>query len=86
MTIQRTAAVVVTTVDTRTVATDKGIATVPVDIRLIDIAGILLIQTVGTTEDSLSAEGRAHRNVDDRTTGDTLLIATAIDRLEVSAQ
>ena len=84
--IQGATAVVVTAIDSCAVSSDEGVATVPVDVRLIDIARIFIIQTVCTTKDFLAAEGRACRYVNNRTTGDPLLIATAIDRLKVTAQ
>ena len=86
VTIECTATVVVTTIDTRAVAAHKGIATVPVDVGFIYITRIPLIQTVSTAEDGLCTEGRALWHIDHRATGDTLLIATTIDSLEVSAQ
>ena len=86
MTVEGAAAVIVTTVDTRTIATHESIATVPVDIRLIDVARIPLIQAVGTTKDGFRTEGRTSRYVDHSASGDTLLIATSIDSLEMTTQ
>ena len=86
VTIEGAATVVVTTIDTCTVATHEGITTIPVDVGFIYVARIFVVQTVSTTKDSLSTEGRTSRYVDHRTTGDTLLIATAINRLELTAQ
>ncbi len=84
--IECAAAVVVAAIETRTVATHDGIATVPVDICLIYVARILLIQSVGTTEDGFCAECRTLRHVDHRASCHALLIATAIDSLELTAQ
>ena len=86
MTIEGATTVIVTTVDTRTIATHEGIATVPVDIRLIYVARIFVVQTVSTTKDGFRTEGRTSRYVDHRATGDTLLITTTINRLELTAQ
>ena len=84
--IEGATAVVVTTIDSGAVATNEGVATVPVYVRLIDIARIFVIQTIGTTENLLATEGGTLRNIYHGTSGDTLLITTAIDGLEVSAE
>ena len=84
--VQRATEVVVTTVDACTIAPHLGIAAVPVDVRLIYVASILIIQAIGTTEDGFCTEGRTLRHIDYRASCDTFLIAAAIDSLELSAQ
>ena len=78
--------VVVTTVNTCAIATYDSITTAPVDICLINVARIFVIQAISTTKDFIASEGRACRNIDHGTTGDTLLITTAIHSLEVSTE
>ena len=82
--IERTAIVVVTAKDTRTVTTDECYITAKVDVRLNNIAGLLVAHTIGTAEDTVQMDGRACRHVDDGTAGDTLLIAGAEDILQLT--
>ena len=51
--------IVVTTIDTSTIRTYDSITTAPVDVRLINVAWIFIKQAIGTSEDFLTAEGRA---------------------------
>ena len=82
--VERTTVVVVASVDARSVATYQSIFTAPVHIGFIDITSHIVLNTIGSTKDILKFDGRTSRHIDHRAAGDSLLIATAIDSLQLA--
>ena len=82
--VERTTVVVVASVDARSVATYQGIFTAPVHIGFIDITSHIVLNTISSTKDILKFDGRTSRHIDHRAAGDSLLIATAIDSLQLT--
>ena len=82
--VERTTVVVVASIDARPVATYQSIFTAPVHIGFIDITSYIVLNTIGSTEDILKFDCRAYRHIDHRAAGDSLLIATAIDSLQLT--
>ena len=58
----------------------------PVDVGLVGIAGLVVAQTIGATEDIIEFDGRSGRDIDDGTTCDALVEAGTIDGVNLTVQ
>ena len=79
--IERTSLVVVAAIDG---ITNGGITTTVVHIRLIHVTRRQNLRTISATEDFFDINGGCCRHIDDGTGRYTLVIATAIDRLDLA--
>ena len=84
--VERAATVVVTAEDTRSIATHQCIVAVPADVGLIDIARLLVGQSIATTEDAVEMDGGRGRHTNHGATRDTLVAAGSEDITHTSTE
>ena len=82
LSIERTVGIVVTTID---IAVHRRFLTVIVDMRFVNVARNILIQTKTATKEVANLDSRTFWYVDHRTTNHTLIEAAAIDIAELAA-
>ena len=84
--VERTTTVVVTTKDTRTVATDQCVLAVPADMGLIDIARLLVGKSIAATEDAVEMNGGRRWHTNHGAARDTLVAAGSEDITHTSTE